>query len=236
MFQHRQLNVWHWCYSPARLFEPIVQYMPFWILHCMGQFCNDLRNLYITSHQLLQYSLIGSMASWAWLQKNGDAQHIVKVVVAMEQWMNDKKDTEFISATQVKWSCPGQSGELPWAHYGKPKYKHSWGQLTSPWNLMSVIRSIITRPLAWCPWQRIPQGIMGDIKGSLAEKKLYWKVQNKITKKQVIQYCYPKYSQVTRILVHSQESCSKHDVSRRHLDVIIPKSFLCPVSRNIVCS
>ena len=30
---------------------------------------------------------------------------------------------------------------------------------------------------------------------------------------------------MSRFWVHSQESCSKHDVSRWHLDVIIPKSF-----------
>ena len=143
----------------------------------MAQFCYGLWNLYIIFHQLVQCSLFGSMALLAWFQqkwwfttyrKNNYLGH-----GAVNVWYSDKKETQLVSAkdiaTQFKWGCKGQSGELPWAHYGKPKYKHSWGQMTSPWHHMDVIRSIITRPLAWFPWQQIPQGIWRDIKGTYTE-------------------------------------------------------------------
>ena len=123
--------------------------MLFWILHRMAQSYHGLWNLYTISHQLLQCSVFGSMASYRKLEFTAYRK---KVVASMEQCTYDKKESQLVSAcdiaTQLKWSCTGQSGELSWVHYGNPKYKHSWGQMTSPWDLMDVIRSIITRPLS----------------------------------------------------------------------------------------
>ena len=111
------------------------------------------KNLYTIYHQLLQCSVFGSMASWVWFHRKLEfTAYRKKVAASMEQCTYDKKESQLVSAcdiaTQLKWSCTGQSGELSWVHYGNPKYKHSWGQMTSPWDLMDVIRSIITRPLS----------------------------------------------------------------------------------------